>query len=208
VPHRENRRAGVAKPGGNPVNDRPFVDHYEILQVSQGAETETIERVFRLLAKRYHPDNADSGSEERFREVHDAYEVLMDPTRRAEYDVQYDKNKSMQWKLFEQGAAVNSREDDKRIFHGILSLLYVARRRNPESGGLGSVKLEQMLGVPREHLEFPVWYLKKRGWIETLPSGELAITVDGIDKISTEEMSFPDTRMLPGPELQATGSEG
>jgi curved DNA-binding protein CbpA len=190
------------------VNDRPFVDHYEVLQVSQSAEIETIERVFRLLAKRYHPDNGDSGDDQRFREVHDAYEVLVNPTRRAEYDVQYDKNKSIQWKLFEQGAALNTREDDRRIFHGILSLLYVARRRNPDSGGLGSVKLEQMLGVPREHLEFPIWYLKKRGWVETLPSGELAITVDGIDKISTEEMSFPDTRLLPEPRMEAEARAG
>ncbi len=173
-----------------------FVDHYEVLQLSQNADAETIERVYRLLAKRYHPDNGVSGDPERFREVHTAYEILVDPEQRAKFDVEYDDQRNLQWQIFEQGAALDSREDDQRIFHGILSLLYVARRRNPEMGGLGQLYLERMLGVPREHLEFPIWYLKKRGWIETLHTGELAITVDGIDKIATKDMSMPKSRLL------------
>ena len=178
------------------MNESPFVDHYEVLQVSQNADAETIERVYRLLAKRYHPDNSASGDAERFREVHTAYEILLDPERRAEFDVQYDRDKSLQWQIFEQGAAFDNREDDQRIFKGVLSLLYAARRKNPESGGLGSLDLEKLIGVPREHLEFPLWYLKQRGWIETLDTGHRAITVDGIDKISAEDLSLPDDRLL------------
>jgi hypothetical protein len=173
-----------------------FVDHYEVLQLSQNADSETVERVYRLLAKRFHPDNKGSGDEERFREVHTAYEVLTDPERRAEYDVKYDKNKSLQWQIFEQEAAPGGRQEDQRIFDGVLSLLYVARRRDPEMGGLGPVYLERMLGVPREHLEFPIWYLKKRGLIETLHTGEVAITVDGIDNIAAKEKALPDDRLL------------
>jgi curved DNA-binding protein CbpA len=41
--------------------DTPLPDYYEILQVSPLADSETIERVFRHLAKRYHPDNQESG---------------------------------------------------------------------------------------------------------------------------------------------------
>lgn len=178
--------------------DRPFVDYYEILQVGQNADLETIERVFRLLAKRYHPDNSESGNDERFREVHDAFEVLADAELRAEYDVQYDRNKSLQWSIFEQGSAIGGQEEDRRIFRGVLALLYAARRKNPQSGGLGAVDLERMLGVPREHLEFPNWYLKKKGWVEVLDSGQFAITVEGIDKVSSEELSVPDNRLLSG----------
>ena len=178
--------------------DRPFVDYYEILQVGQNADLETIERVFRLLAKRYHPDNSESGNDERFREVHDAFEVLADSELRAEYDVQYDRNKSLQWSIFEQGSAIGGQEEDRRIFRGVLALLYAARRKNPRSGGLGAVDLERMLGVPREHLEFPNWYLKKKGWVEVLDSGQFAITVEGIDKVSSEELSVPDNRLLSG----------
>lgn len=178
------------------VSEKEFVDHYEILQLSQNADTETLERIFRLLAKRYHPDNPESGNDERFREVHEAYEVLTDPARRAGYDVQYDKHKSMQWQVFDQSAAPGGHAEDQKIFSGILSLLYAARRKNPEFGGVGALDLERKLGVPREHLEFPIWYLKKRGWAETLQSGQLAITVDGIDEIVSMEMTAPVTRML------------
>ena len=142
--------------------------------------------------------------------MREAYEILLEPERRAEFDVQYDKDKSLQWQIFDQGLATGGREEDQRIFHGVLSLLYVARRRNPESGGLGTIHLEKMLGVPREHLEFPIWYLKKRGWIETLDTGERAITVEGIDKINTKELSLPDNRLLeesPIAQGETTGRE-
>lgn len=178
------------------ASENGFVDHYEILQLSQQADAETIDRVFRLLAKRYHPDNTESGNEEKFREVHAAYEILLDPKRRAEFDVHYDRNKTVQWQIFNQGSALGSREDDQRIFNGVLSLLYAARRRNPESGGLGSLHLERMLGVPREHLEFPLWVLKKRGWIEVLDTGQVAITIDGIDMVMAEDLAPPDDRLL------------
>jgi len=172
------------------------MDHYETLHLSQNADAETVERVYRMLAKRYHPDNATSGDPDLFRDVQEAYETLLDPERRAEFDVKYDSDKTMQWQIFEQGAAIGGREEDQRIFHGVLSLLYVARRKEPDAGGLGVIHLEKMLGVPREHLEFPMWYLKKRGWIEILDTGERAITVDGIDKLNTKEMTVADNRLL------------
>lgn len=178
------------------MSEVPFVDHYEVMQLSQSADNETLERVFRLLAKRYHPDNPESGSEDAFREVHDAYEVLTDPARRAAYDVQYDKHRSMQWQVFDQNATRGSHSEDQKVFSGVLSLLYAARRNNPESGGVGSIDLERKLGIPREHLEFPFWYMKKRGWIEILQSGQYAITIDGIEEVLTRETTAPVHRML------------
>jgi hypothetical protein len=179
------------------VTQRPFVDYYEVLQLAQGADQETVERVYRLLAKRYHPDNQTTGNAKRFGEVSEAYQMLSDHKRRAEYDVRYDENRSLQWKIFDQQSAADGREEDRRIFHGILSLLYVARRRDPIAGGIGSVSLEKLLGVPRQHLEFPLWYLRQRGWVEILDTGVLAITVSGVDKMADKELSLPEDRLLP-----------
>ena len=178
------------------MTQRAFVDYYEVLQLSQTADAETVERVYRLLAKRYHPDNQATGSSTRFAEVHEAYDVLSDPKRRAAFDVRYEENKSTQWKIFDQASAADGREEDRRIFHGILSLLYVARRQNPAAGGLGAVSLEKLLGVPRQHLEFPIWYLKQRGWLELLDNGQLAITVSGVDKLADRELAVPEDRLL------------
>src|SRR3569832_2343201 len=61
-------------------------DFYEFLQISPTAEVETIHRVYRFLAARYHPDNQETGDPERFHRLTQAYEVLSDPVQRAEYD--------------------------------------------------------------------------------------------------------------------------
>ena len=57
------------------------VDYYEVLQVSQNAEPETIHRVYRIMAARFHPDNRKTGDSERFLLFNEAYEVL--PTRKS-----------------------------------------------------------------------------------------------------------------------------
>src|SRR5256885_10819426 len=62
------------------------VDHYETMQINANAEPETVHRVYRLLAQRFHPDNKDTGNAERFRTLTEAYEVLSDPERRGPYD--------------------------------------------------------------------------------------------------------------------------
>ena len=196
------------------MSERPFVDHYEILQLSPSASSETIERVYRLLAKRFHPDNQSTGDAARFSELHTAFEVLSDPERRARYDVQYDEHRGSTWRIFDQGSATDARDEDRRIFHGILALLYAARRRSPNNGGLGVINLEKMLGVPQQHLEFPMWYMKQHGWIELLDTGQWAITIEGIDHLVERDASVAKDRLLPAPaprdthdELPPTGSE-
>jgi hypothetical protein len=175
---------------------QPFVDFYEVLQLSPRATSETIERVYRLLAKRYHPDNAQTGSAERFSEVRDAFEVLSNPERRAAYDVRYDEMQGIQWRVFNQDSAEEGRSDDRRVIHAVLSILYVERRRDPARGGLGMVFIERTLGVPEEHLKFPLWYMKQHGWIEILDSGQVAITIEGIDRLGDKDLALREDRLL------------
>lgn len=178
------------------MSEPMFADHYEVLQLSPRATADTVERVYRMLAKRLHPDNQDTGDEGRFADLKRAYDILSDPTRRAAYDVTYDENRALTWKVFKQDDAGDHRAEDRRLFHAILSLLYIARRRDPYNGGLGSVTLESILGCPSQHLEFPLWYLKQRGWVERLDSGLLAITADGVDKMGSEDLALPANRLL------------
>ncbi|TDU91193.1 curved DNA-binding protein [Kribbella voronezhensis] len=65
----------------------PARDFYEILGVSRTASADEIQRAYRQLARRYHPDvNKDPDAEERFKEVSEAYDVLSDPQQRKRYD--------------------------------------------------------------------------------------------------------------------------
>ena len=59
--------------------DEKAQDYYEVLQVSASAELETIHRVYRLLAQRFHPDNHDTGNPARFRLISEAYSARAPP---------------------------------------------------------------------------------------------------------------------------------
>ncbi len=62
-------------------------DYYESLGVTRDASADDIKKAYRRLAKQYHPDVAkDGGSAERFKQIAEAYEVLSDPEKRAQYD--------------------------------------------------------------------------------------------------------------------------
>jgi len=160
-----------------------FRDYYETLQLNPNADEETINRVFRILVKRYHPDNRDSGNTKKFNEVMDAYRILSDPEKRAAYDVKYDQNRATVLKLFDEASASDSFDSDRRVCEGILSLLYVSRRRDPDRGGVGVIQMERLLGCPSQHLEFPLWYLRQKSWVERLENGLIAITAAGVDKV-------------------------
>src|SRR5215208_4731261 len=62
-------------------------DHYATLGVDRKASQDEIKKAYRKLARQYHPDtNKESGAEERFKQVSEAYDVLSDPEKRKKYD--------------------------------------------------------------------------------------------------------------------------
>ena len=64
-------------------------DHYRVLQVDPSAEPEVIDRAYRALALKYHPDRSagtPDATGTRMRRINEAYAVLSDPARRARYD--------------------------------------------------------------------------------------------------------------------------
>ena len=64
-----------------------FQDYYKILSVAPDADSKTIKTAYRKLARKYHPDVSEHHeAEEKFKQIAEAYEVLKDPKKRAQYD--------------------------------------------------------------------------------------------------------------------------
>jgi curved DNA-binding protein CbpA len=162
--------------------DEQLVDYYEVLQISNNAEPETIHRVYRYLAQRFHPDNQDTGNEARFRVVSDAYHVLSDPEKRAKYDIAHQQLRQDRWRIVSEGANAETSFELERLTRlAILEALYTRRRLEPTHPGIFSLDLEQLIGRPREHLEFTIWYLAAKNLVQRGDSSQLLITVQGVD---------------------------
>jgi len=163
--------------------DLGLKDYYEILQVSPRADRDTIERVFRYLANRFHPDNRETGDVERFTEIVDAYEILSSAAKRAQYDLSYESVREARWKLFSQDSVASDVSSDSRIRLAIMSILYIVRRNHPDDPGVGAVELERLLECPEPVVKFHCWYLRENKWITRLETGYLAITAMGVDRL-------------------------
>lgn len=80
-------------------------DHYTILQVSRGAEPEVIEKAYKALSMKYHPDRVEPSSREsatrRMQRINEAYAVLCDPSARSRYDASLPGTSAGSgWELF------------------------------------------------------------------------------------------------------------
>ena len=173
-----------------PKLDERFTDFYEVLQVSPSADSETIQRVYRMLAQRYHPDNAGSGNAKAFRLVLTAYRVLSDPEKRAAYDANHKTQRSVRWRIFTESSEALGVEEQKRTRLGILSALYSLRQTQPAKPGMLLRELENLLGCPREHLEFSFWYLQGTGLVDGSDGGRYIITPAGVDAIEESGQDF------------------
>ncbi len=176
--------------------EKSFCDYYESLQISPNADLDTIERVYRLLAKKYHTDNDATGNIGRFESINEAYKILGNPEKRAAYDASYEKSKNHQWKTIARAFASEGFESDRHIRRTILSILYTKRREDPEKAGVGVVQLETLMEWPGETLDFHIWYLKEKHLIQRTEIGGFEITAEGVDKIETEGLILRKDRLL------------
>jgi curved DNA-binding protein len=189
------------------MNREGLIDYYEILQLNQGADQETIDRVYRLLAKRYHPDNKNTGDAQKFDELVKAYRALSDPERRADYDANYDAGNSHQLNNYSHAASSKGAEGDRKIYRAILSMLYTARRRDAGNAGVGTFQMEKLLEVPEKYLEFHIWYLREKGWIQRVENGGFAITVSGVDAVIENDLPLKKDRLLPAADEFGSGTD-
>jgi hypothetical protein len=165
-------------------------DFYEILQLSRHANSDTIHRVFHVLAQRYHPDNRDTGNELLFRKVVEAHNVLSNPERRAAYDVRLASSDKIRFKLFDSLESSQGVQAEIRKRKGVLRLLYTKRLTDPTQPAMRGREFAEMLGCPIEHLEFSLWFLRERKLIVRGDNNQFEITCNGVEAFESEESNY------------------
>ena len=184
-----------------------FIDYYELLQLSSNADAETIERVFRHLAQKFHPDHNNLTNKDRFIQIIEAHQILIDPEARAGYDVKYRDYWNRKWRLASVASDMSELGDDKVARERILSLLYVQRRRTMKSPGLGEIEISRLLNTPLELVEFHLWYIRTKGWVERLDTGHLAITATGVDQVEQSRTLSPE-KLIEAHDHQHDAAQG
>lgn len=125
-------------------------DYYEILGVEKKASQDEIKKAYRKLARKYHPDlnPGDKSAENKFKELTEAYEVLGDDKKRAEYDqfgkTPFDGGKGFDYRTYSSGDSF-----DFGGFGDIFSDLFGAGGR-PEQAGHRPVDLVMNLDLSLE----------------------------------------------------------
>jgi curved DNA-binding protein len=174
------------------------LDCYEVMQLSPNADADTIARVYRMLALRYHPDNTETGNSEMFVRLSEAHQILSDPEKRAAYDVRHGETKRLRWKIFDQASASVGSEGEKRKRLGILALLYAKTLHDPEQSEMSIQLIEELLGCPREHLQAALWYLKGKNYIRRSDNGRYSISIAGFEVAEAEQFTpASPNRQLP-----------
>lgn len=179
------------------MTDDAFVDYYDVLQLSPNADEDTIHRVFRHLARKCHPDLPEGGDSERFRLLVKAHTTLTAPDSRAAYDARYQEYWNRKWRVASEASDGSAFAEDQNTREKLLSLLYVQRRRDMRMPGLGEYEMARLLRIPVELVEFHLWYLREKGWVQRIDTGQLAISANGVDSIERSRLRLPPDHLLP-----------
>jgi curved DNA-binding protein CbpA len=171
-------------------------DYYEILQISRNADMETIHRVYRIMALRYHPDNEKTGNIERFLLLKRAYQVLSDPIQRDAYDAAHQSMAARPLPQFEERQFVYGIEGEVNRRLGVLSLLYNRRRMTEGSGGMSVLDMENRMSFPREYLNFTLWYLRSKHYVVLQENSDYALTAEGVDYVEANSSTNRAIRQL------------
>lgn len=135
-------------------------DYYKIMGVDKDASDKDIKLAYRKLARKYHPDiSKEPDAEAKFKEMGEAYEVLKDPAKRAQYD------QELQYKHFNQGAQqqkdysqTQQPQFDSDFFESLFG--HSRYQQHPSTGehyrGKMHISLEEAFHGTSKHLQVPI----------------------------------------------------
>ena len=179
-----------------------FVDYYALLQVSPDCDAKILEKAYHHFALKFHPDKAETADVTKFQEVVEAYNVLRDSEKRAQYNQEYKANRGDNVFTFprseDPGIEQKSALADAEAHQKILMHLYKRRREHADDPGVVGFYVQQLLNCSDETFEFHLWYLKSKGLIEMNEQAELTITIEGVDHVISMSRTAEAEKLLLG----------
>ncbi len=183
-------------------------DHYEFLQISPNAQAETIHRVYRFLAARFHPDNPETGDRDKFVRLNRAFEVLSNPERRADYDAELRGKQAEPNPMFDSVDFLDGIEGEMNRRLAVLSLLYKRCRAHVYDPRVSLHDLEAQMGFPREYLDFTTWYLRTKKYITREDNSDFSLTALGVDYVEANCSKLPILNKLLKSGTVSSGESG
>lgn len=171
--------------------DMKNLDYYEFLQISPNADDDTIHRVYRFLAARFHPDNPTSGDPEKFFMLKTAYDILSNPDTRNEYDLTRQRAVADKTPLSSTVDFLDQFEGEMNRRLAVLAVLYYRRRNNPQEPSVSLMEIETQMGFPRDYLDFTTWYLLKKAYITRADNSDFTLTAEGVDFVEMQRVHLP-----------------
>lgn len=178
------------------------VDYYSVLQVSLTAEPCTIDAAYDFLCQRYHSGNLATANPLIFARLAEAYQMLSNPVNRTAYDLERGVNKN-------SGAAAKGERNlglIKSKRGKMLELLYWRRVETPYKPVITLQEFEVLLKLPKDQLEFNLWFLRDNGYIARNDNACFVITALGVstyEAVERPEGQPAEASEAPEEELEA-----
>jgi len=182
--------------------EKRFVDYYSALDAHPNFNAKRLEAAYRHLARMYHPDHPETADVTKFQATIEAYEVLRNAEKRAEYDGQYKQKMGARFHQASEDDEIDIDEkhaiSDAEAQERILFYLYKRRREHAQEPGVVGYYLQELLECSDDLFEFYLWYLKAKGFISGTEQGTLAITIEGVDHVMSLSRAIEaETFLLP-----------
>ena len=162
----------VEKASIRPRNPAVEPDHHELLRAGVAGAAERLDRVYRALAFRYHPDNGDSGDSEIFLRISETYRILSVSKPRKEREIA--RHDGTDWQ-----SALRGLKDKRTVVLGLLCQRRISDYRN---AFVSPGELESLTGMTSDEIGLILWYLREKGAVTGSDSSpDYSITARGMD---------------------------